>query len=32
VKWDLENRIAMKGQASQRVLEQIAALEAEGKL
>ena len=32
VKWDLENRKAMKGVANQRVLNLIASLEAEGKL
>jgi len=32
VKWDLENRKPMKGEASQRVLHLIAALEAEGLL
>ena len=32
VKWDLENRRAMKGQATPRILELIAELEAEGLL
>lgn len=32
VKWDLENRIAMKGKASAKILELIAELEAEGRL
>jgi len=32
VKWDLENKLAMKGKASRRVLELIAELEAEGLL
>jgi len=32
VKWDLENKLSMKGKASRRVLELIAELEAEGLL
>jgi hypothetical protein len=32
VKWDLENRRAMKGQANPRILELIIELEAEGLL
>ena len=32
VKWDLDNRVAMKGVASRRVLTLIAELEAEGVL
>jgi hypothetical protein len=32
VKWDLDNRAAMKGVASRRVLALIAELEAEGEL
>ncbi len=32
VKWDLENRVAMKGNASQRILKLIAELEKEGRL
>jgi hypothetical protein len=32
VKWDLENRNAMKGEAPRRVLELIEALESEGRL
>jgi hypothetical protein len=32
VKWDLDNKLAMKGKASRRVLELIAELEAEGLL
>ena len=32
VKWDLENRTAMKGKASAKVLELIAELEAEERL
>lgn len=32
VKWDLENQVAMKGQANYRILELIAELEAEGRL
>ncbi len=32
VKWDLENHVAMKGQANRRVLKLIAELEAEGRL
>ena len=32
VKWDLENRVAMKGKATQRVLKLIAELEQEGRL
>ncbi len=32
VKWDLENRIPMKGTASARVLDLIEELEAEGRL
>ena len=32
VKWDLENRMPMKGEASATVLELIAELEAEGRL
>ncbi len=32
VKWDLENRVAMKGAASRRVVELIAELESEGRL
>ena len=32
VKWDLDNRVAMKGQANSRVLKLIAELEVEGRL
>ena len=32
VKWDLDNKLAMKGKASRRVLALIAELEAEGLL
>jgi len=32
VKWDLENRAAMKGKASAKVLELIELLETEGRL
>ena len=32
VKWDLDNRVAMKGAATRRILELIAELEAEGLL
>ncbi len=32
VKWDLENRMAMKGRAPRRVVDLIAELEAEGLL
>ena len=32
VKWDLDNKLPMKGKASRRVLELIAELEAEGLL
>ena len=32
VKWDLENRVAMKGKANSRVLKLIAELEREGRL
>jgi hypothetical protein len=32
VKWDLDNKLSMKGKASRRVLELIAELEAEGLL
>ena len=32
VKWDLENGVAMKGKATQRVLKLIAELEQEGRL
>jgi len=32
VKWDLDNRVAMTGAASRRVLALIAELEAEGEL
>lgn len=32
VKWDLDNRLPMKGQVSRRLLELIAELEAEGLL
>ncbi|MBC8872868.1 MAG: DUF4160 domain-containing protein [Planctomycetes bacterium] len=32
VKWDLENHVAMKGQANSRVLKLIAELEEEGRL
>ena len=32
VKWDLENRIAMKGKANSRILKLIADLEQEGRL
>ena len=32
VKWDLDNKKAMKGSASQKILELIAELEAEGLL
>ena len=32
VKWDLENRVAMKGQANNRILKLIAELEEEGRL
>ncbi len=32
VKWDLDNQVAMKGQANSRVLQLIAELEAEGRL
>jgi hypothetical protein len=32
VKWDLENRIPMKGEASAKILELIRQLEAEGRL
>jgi hypothetical protein len=32
VKWDLDNRLPMKGKASRRVLELIADLESEGLL
>jgi hypothetical protein len=32
VKWDLENRKAMKGEASGKVLDLLADLEAEGRL
>lgn len=32
VKWDLENQIAMKGQANNRVLQLIDELQAEGRL
>ena len=32
VKWDLENHVAMKGQANSRVLKLIAELQAEGRL
>ena len=32
VKWDLENGVAMKGKATQRVLKLIAELQAEGRL
>ena len=32
VKWELDNKLAMKGKASRRVLELIAELEAEGLL
>lgn len=32
VKWDLDNRVAMKGLASRRILALIAELEAEGVL
>ena len=32
VKWNLENRVAMKGEATARVLQLIAELEREGRL
>jgi len=32
VKWDLENRMAMKGKGSRKILELIRQLEAEGRL
>ena len=32
VKWDLENHVAMQGQASSRILKLIAELEAEGRI
>jgi hypothetical protein len=32
VKWDLENRTAMKGKASAKIIELIEQLEAEGRL
>jgi len=32
VKWDLDNRVAMKGEANRRIIELIAELEAEGRL
>lgn len=32
VKWDLENRVAMVGQANHRILKLIAELEEEGRL
>jgi hypothetical protein len=32
VKWDLENRVAMKGRATSRILKLIAELEQEGRL
>ena len=32
VKWDLENRVAMKGHANNHILKQIAELEEEGRL
>jgi hypothetical protein len=32
VKWDVENRVAMKGQANSRIVELIDELEEEGRL
>jgi hypothetical protein len=32
VKWDLDNRLPMKGRATRRILQLIAELEAEGEL
>ena len=32
VKWDLENRVAMRGEANRRILKLIADLEQEGRL